>query len=130
MKEKALELSPNIKHEFLNLSHYLGIDKATQMRSYYLFEEFIQKSPFQIQKQDQSLYLRVATYVSCKSMTYLTKEGKQIRGLSVFANSFLKEADFGLDKFIQGLKQFKQVVNLDSLIEEELNELIRKFSFF
>lgn len=29
MKEKALDLSPTIKHEFNNLCHYLSLDKPT-----------------------------------------------------------------------------------------------------
>lgn len=74
----ALELSPSIKYEFNNLTHYLGLDKPTQMRSYYLFEEFLKKTPKNIKKETYSVYFRVSCFVACKSMKLKNKEGKQL----------------------------------------------------
>lgn len=93
-KENALKLSPNIKVEFKNLCDILSLDKSTKLRSIYLFEEFLKKTQSQIHKNQQSLFLRVATFVSCKSMTFSPLTGKQIKGTGIFVNKFLEECNF------------------------------------
>lgn len=103
MKEKALELSPNFNLEFKNLSHFLGLDKPTQMRICYLLDEFLKKSPVVIKKNEQSIYLRVATFIACKSMIYKNKKGDVVRGLRIYTNTLVKDADFGMNEFIKGL---------------------------
>lgn len=63
-------------------------------------------------------------------MIYKDKKGEVLKGLNVFANSFLKEANFKLDTFIKGIIHFKEIVNLEPSIEKELNQLTFRFSFY
>lgn len=49
-----------------------------------------------ITKKDQSLLLRVATFVGCKSMKLYSKSGKEIKGTHLAVNSFLKDSEIEL----------------------------------
>jgi len=62
-------------------------------------------------------------------MNFKTLKGKKICTL-VFVSSFLKDASFGLDKFIEGLIKFKQMVQMETNIIREIERIIDSFNHF
>ena len=62
-------------------------------------------------------------------MKAVDKNGEIIVGLPVFLNSFLKDAEFGLENFIQGLKVFKNTLSLEASVDLEIDKILEEYSF-
>ena len=99
MSKPTIELSPQVKGDFETLCRRLTLDKATQLRSIYIFEEFVKKRAYSAQQVDKTnfaVYLRVSALIASKTMSISTVDGQTIRGYGLSLSNFVDRESFRL----------------------------------
>ena len=136
MIKETIELSPDIKNGFEKLIKRMTIDKATKLRTIYLFEEFINKlklSRKEIHKENYSLYLCLCTYVATRSMTFQDKSGNEISGPMTNLTSFFDKENHEAVKvelIIESLQEIIDLLVLDHAIKVDLVRILSRMTFF
>ena len=92
-----IELSPQVKNDFDALCRRLSLDKVTQLRTIYIFEDFIKKRMYSMiptEKKSYALYLRVSALIASRSMLITTIDGQEVRGNGMKLTHFIDRESF------------------------------------